>query len=121
MSFAIRRAHERAPLKVEVTLESEDNFYSGVANDVSEGGVFVACEDPPAVGTTVELDLTVPTSEHPFHVTGVVRWVREDWVAREGAPAGCGIEWVAISDDAVAAIAKFVRESRDTILYEAAY
>ena len=114
-----RRAHVRAPLEVEVTLESEHNFYTGISNDISEGGVFVATHTPPPVGAAVELSLVLPGSAEEFAIVGRVCWVRDLDAACEGCPPGCGIEWVQISPAAVALIQRFVSR-RDTILYDVA-
>jgi uncharacterized protein (TIGR02266 family) len=114
-----RRAHERALLEVEVTLESENNFYAGITNDVSEGGVFVATVVPLPVGASVALTLRLGGEGPSWDVTGEVRWIRELEAACEGYPPGCGIRWRFIPDEALAAIRAFVAE-RDTILFDAA-
>ena len=119
MNAMSRRVHERAPLEVEVTLESENNFYAGITNDVSEGGVFVATVVPPPVGAWVALTLRLGEEGPSWHVCGEVRWVRDVDAACEGCPPGCGIRWRFIPDEALEAIHAFVA-GRDTILFEAA-
>ncbi len=114
-----QRFHTRAPLDVEITLESEHNFYCGLANDISEGGIFVATYDAPTVGTMVNMDLKLPGTSRSWRVLGIVRWLRELRASCDGCPPGCGIEWVDIPESALSAIGDFV-ERRDTILYEAA-
>ncbi len=114
-----QRAHRRAHLEVAVNLESEDNFYAGIAGDVSEGGIFVATFNPPPVGATVELTLSLPDFPAGFPVRGVVRWIRDLSACRDGSPAGCGIQFTEIGADALAEVSRFVA-SRDTILFEAA-
>jgi uncharacterized protein (TIGR02266 family) len=114
------RAFERAPLDVEVTVESENNFYSGIANDISEGGVFIATIMPPVVGTEISFALRLYDENSPtWHVTGVVRWIRSFEAACDGCPPGCGIQWRNIPAAALREIANFVAQ-RDTILFEAA-
>ena len=113
------RLNQRAPLEIEVTLESEHNFYCGITNDISEGGVFVATYQPPEVGEIVELELQLPSAGRSFRVLGEVRWLREPRASCDGCPPGCGLRFVDLGADAQAAIADFVRE-RDTVLYEAA-
>lgn len=109
------RQHRRVDLHVEITLESDSNFYAGVSNNVSEGGVFVASHAAPPVGATVTLSLGLPGTGR-FTLAGIVRWVRDDEVCH-GALAGCGIQWIDLPTDARHAIEHFVR-SRDTELYE---
>jgi uncharacterized protein (TIGR02266 family) len=114
------RAFERAPLDIEVTLESDNNFYSGIANDISEGGVFIATVVPPAVGSEITMALRLYDESSPtWRVTGVVRWIRSFEASCDGCPPGCGIQWRAIPAGALREIAHFVAQ-RDTILFEAA-
>jgi len=109
------RQYRRVDLHVEITLESESNFYAGVSNNVSEGGVFVATLAAPPVGSKVTLSLGLPGAGC-FALAGVVRWVREDEVCHGTLP-GCGIQWLELPSDARIAIEHFVR-SRDTELYD---
>ena len=114
MSDEQRRA-PRVPLQVEVTLESEHNFFAGVANNVSEGGIFVASAHPPPVGSEVGFELVLGGER--FLVMGVVCWVRDERAASSGAPAGCGVRWVHLEDGALDAIQHFI-EVRQTDFYE---
>ena len=111
------RTYERAAFEVDVTMESENNFYAGITDNISEGGVFVATLVPPLVGTLVEMALSLPGCEQPFRVKGSVCWIRDSRAAVEGAPAGCGIRWMEMSRDALAAIHRFIMH-RDTILFD---
>jgi len=112
------RSHTRAPLHVEVSLESDHNFWTGLTNDISEGGLFVATYDPPRVGEVIDVELDLPGAGH-HKVEGVVRWVRDAVIASDGNPPGCGVQWLTIAPEALEAIAAFVAH-RDTIFYEAA-
>jgi uncharacterized protein (TIGR02266 family) len=109
------RASNRVPLSVEVALESEHNFYAGLTNNISEGGLFVATNDPPPVGTEVKFELII--GERRFPVAGVVCWIRDRHLASDDSPEGCGIRWRRLDDDALATIQQFIR-ARDTLFYE---
>lgn len=111
------RTHQRAALEVDVTMESENNFYAGITDNISEGGVFIATLVPPPAGGIIEMRLSLPGYEQPFQVKGVVCWIRESKAACDGAPAGCGIRWLEMSRDALLAIHRFVL-NRDTILFD---
>lgn len=110
------RAHPRVPLSVEVSLESENNFFTGLTDNISEGGVFVATHTPPERGTRVEFELVL-SEDARFPIKGEVCWTRDVAASTEGAPPGCGIRWVSISDAALRAVMRFIRE-RGTIFYE---
>src|ERR1700749_3884110 len=105
MSDEQRRA-TRVPLEVEVTLESDHNFFTGVANNLSEGGIFIATTNPPAVGSEVGFELLLGGER--FLMMGTVRWVRDERAASSGAPAGCGVKWGHLEDGAIEAIHPFI-------------
>jgi uncharacterized protein (TIGR02266 family) len=115
MSDDEQRRAARVPIEVEVTLESEHNFFTGVAENVSEGGIFIATLHPPPVGSEVGFELVLGGER--FLVHGEVRWVRDERAAGPGAPAGCGVKWIMIEDGAFDAIARFVAV-RQTDFYE---
>lgn len=110
-----QRRGPRVPLEVEVTLESEHNFFTGVTANISEGGVFVATPAPPPVGTDVGFELLLGGQR--FLVIGVVCWIRDERAASPGAPAGCGVRFAHLEDGALDAIHRFI-QLRDTDFYE---
>jgi uncharacterized protein (TIGR02266 family) len=109
-----RRA-ERVPLEVEVTLESDHNFFTGVTSNISDGGIFVATPHPPPVGSEVGFELLLGGER--FLIMGTVCWLRDERAASPGAPAGCGVRFGALEDGAMEAIHRFT-EVRDTDFYE---
>lgn len=79
---------EAGPLPVESTLPvarmqlaatlsrtSANTLYTGLTDDLKEGGVFVAMIVPPPVGTVVDVALTLDDARVDFK--GVVAWRRE--------------------------------------------
>jgi uncharacterized protein (TIGR02266 family) len=113
-----RRAFQRTPLAVEVSLHSEHNFYAGVTGDISEGGLFVSADDQPPVGMVVDIVLALPGSPVSHSIRGVVRWVRPADVCGTGIEPGFGLAFTEISGDVLAAIHNFAQQ-RDTILFDA--
>ena len=111
-----RRAHERAPLEVEVTVASDHNFYNGFSENVSEGGLFVATHVPLPVGTAVELEFTLPTAPNKIHVRCAVCWIRP-YREDSDVPAGMGLRFVDLADADAEVITAFVRK-RDPIFYD---
>ncbi len=94
------RRHPRVNLAANVTSESEDNFFMGLSENISEGGVFVASFSPPARGEKVKLRLTVE-GHGEVVVSGVVRWLRVDG---DGQETGCGVEFEALTAEQEAAL-----------------
>jgi uncharacterized protein (TIGR02266 family) len=72
-----------------VTAESQDNFFSGIAENISQGGVFVSSFSPPPVGETVRLKLSVDGAGE-LVISGRVRWLRTE---EDGTEIGCGVQF----------------------------
>jgi uncharacterized protein (TIGR02266 family) len=101
------RAHRRLALELEVSLQSDSNFYIGLTENLSNGGIFVATHLVQPIGTVVALTLRLPNRKEPLQLTGRVKWVRE-WSAALEAPPGMGIEFETIPDDSARAIHEFL-------------
>ena len=72
-----------------VTAESQDNFFSGIAENISQGGVFVSSFSPPPVGEPVRLKLSVDGAGE-LVISGRVRWLRTE---EDGTETGCGVQF----------------------------
>ncbi|SRR6266542_1335624 len=101
------RAHRRFRIELEVSLQSDSNFYMGLTQNLSHGGLFVATHLVQPIGTLVEVALRLPTTSTPLSLQGAVRWVREFSIGIEGPP-GMGIEFDSVSDGESRVIADFL-------------
>jgi uncharacterized protein (TIGR02266 family) len=101
---AEKRVAPRAPLEVDVSLYSESQFFAGLTEDVSEGGLFIATYETRPLGSHLDLALTLPTG-YTIRTLGVVRWLRE---LSESSP-GMGIQFAALSPADLAAIRTFIK------------
>ncbi|HEX9298475.1 MAG TPA: TIGR02266 family protein [Polyangiaceae bacterium] len=101
------RAHRRFRIELEVSLQSDSNFYMGLTQNLSYGGLFVATQLVQPIGTQVEVALRLPTSKAPLSLQGAVRWVREIPIGFEGLP-GMGIEFESMSEVDSRIIADFL-------------
>jgi uncharacterized protein (TIGR02266 family) len=88
-SGATRRS-ERIALKATITIESENNFFTGFSENISEGGVFVTTPAPPPVGSQISVEVNIDDSPS-IQVMGEVRWHRID---SEGMISGCGVKFI---------------------------
>jgi hypothetical protein len=60
--------------------------------DLSVGGLFAACEDPPMLGQTVSLDLRLPGRD-TFSILALVTWInRPDRARAPDLPQGFGVK-----------------------------
>jgi uncharacterized protein (TIGR02266 family) len=112
---AERRIATRMKLHAKVTLSSASNFFMGLTENISEGGIFVSTLSPPAMGESVELAIAVEDGE-PVPVVGEVRWIRMD---DAGHPTGCGVQFLNLTDDARRAIeAMMIGLEKEPLLHE---
>ena len=98
-----RRTSERTLVEVDVGLLSDSNFFTGLSGDISQGGVFVATDNPLAPGATVTLYFTLPGGG-AVRAEGSVRWARG---AEEGRPAGMGVGFSSLGNRDRAVIAEY--------------
>lgn len=71
-----RRRDARYALSLAITMKGDNNFYAGLSEDISEGGVFIATFHLLRIGTPVVLSFTLPNADEPLTASGTVQWVR---------------------------------------------
>ncbi len=72
-----RRSSPRYAIQIGITLCGDNNFYMGLSENLSEGGVFIATQTVLEIGTVVRLQFSISTEDAgPITVVGVVRWLR---------------------------------------------
>lgn len=107
----------RFPLKVDVTYNSEHNFYTGFMENICEGGLFIATHDPASLGDHVEVTFTVPGLQRECTVVCRVRWLREYDPHNPDVIPGMGCQFGALDTCVAAAIQAFI-EHRDPIFFD---
>ncbi|MBH24747.1 MAG: hypothetical protein CMH57_09910 [Myxococcales bacterium] len=112
------RQHTRIGVELEVTLESESNFYAGFSMNISEGGLFIATYDVQPVGSEIKISLALGDDEPPITAYGLVRWVREYNPASPDTSPGMGVQFTRMSREDVMRIYRFCAERRDPLFYE---
>ena len=112
------RAAERFDLEVKVDLESDHNFYTGLTQNISAGGLFIATHHLRKIGDRITLKFTLPGSDKQLAVETEVRWIRENTaLLRADHGTGMGVRFINLSAEASAAISAFV-ESRESLYYD---
>ena len=112
----VRRGHERFSVELEVSLGSEHNFYAGLAENLSAGGVFVATHRLQKVGSKIDLSLRMPDSEETYQLVGEVRWVRV-YNEQSDSPPGLGIRFIELPPGVTAAISRFLSQ-REPLFFD---
>ena len=113
---SVRREYARFAVDLEVNLGSEHNFYAGLAQNLSAGGVFVATHRMQKVGSKIDLTLRLPDSPETFTIVGEVRWVRV-YNVQSDSPPGLGIQFDALTPEATAAINRFLGQ-REPLFFD---
>jgi uncharacterized protein (TIGR02266 family) len=108
-----RRGGDRLELKVSVTAGSDSNFYLGMTENISRGGLFISTSSMPDVGTTMEINLELPDGGPPMRVVGEVRWHKKHR-DNEGSP-GYGLRFVSLSIKDEARIRDFTGERQPIV------
>lgn len=111
------RVFKRVAMEVQVDLRSENTFFTGFSENISEGGLFVATEMQYRNGDILEVSLgLMGKAPRPFR--GVVRWSRPG-VARGGLPAGVGLQFVDLNEEDRQYLQDFVDSRlKDTLFYD---
>ncbi len=111
-----RRNHERHDVELEVSLESESNFYLGLTENLSEGGLFIATHVLKPMGSRVEVSFKLPHVAEAIKAVGVVRWIRQYSETSDTSP-GMGVRFEAISPEQVEQIRHFL-SARAPLFYD---
>ncbi len=104
-----RRGDARYRVDLEVGLASEHNFYGGLAENLSAGGVFVATHRSLPVGERVEVAIDVPDCSYVVRGVGEVRWTRGPCSDSE-VPPGIGVKFLHLEDGGAETIQRFLRD-----------
>ena len=112
------RAAERFDLEVNVDLESDHNFYTGLTQNISSGGLFIATHHLRKIGDHITLKFTLPGSQKVISVETEVRWIRENSaLQRVDGNTGMGVRFINLSPEASTAINTFI-QSRESLYYD---
>jgi len=111
------RAAERYDLEVKVDLESVHHFYTGLTQNISAGGLFIATHALKKIGDRITLKFTLPGNAESVTVETEVRWIRENTALMRAEGTGMGVRFINLSAEASAAINKFLQD-RESLFYD---
>ena len=111
------RAYARVPAELVARARPADlpagtrqELVARVVN-LSEGGLFLACDQPAPVGTVLELTFRPAAGAAEVEALAAVRWVSE-------APRGCGLEFVRLAEGERARIRALVERAEAELAME---
>src|SRR5690349_11115291 len=94
-----RRRDPRFGVELDVTLESDHNFYAGFIENLSVSGVFVATHTKRKIGELVEFSIRLSADEEPITGVGEVRWIRQ-YSETSDTPPGVGLKFQKLAEGA---------------------
>jgi uncharacterized protein (TIGR02266 family) len=100
------RRSPRAPLVVRIAYSTVDALFSEFTRNVNDGGLFIETDNPPPTDTRVALQFKLPGSDLPIQARGRVTRIQQP--GGDG-PAGMGVEFENLGQDARALIDELVR------------
>jgi uncharacterized protein (TIGR02266 family) len=111
-----RRRDPRFGVELDVTLESDHNFYAGFVENLSVSGIFVATHTKRQIGELVEFSIRFSKDEEPITGVGEVRWIRQ-FSETSDTPPGIGLRFKKLADGAEARIDAFLK-NRDPLFFD---
>jgi uncharacterized protein (TIGR02266 family) len=111
-----RRRDPRYGVELDVTLESEHNFYAGFVENLSASGIFVATHTKRGIGELVEFSIRLAKDEEPITGVGEVRWTRQ-YSETSDSPPGVGLKFKKLGDGAAARIEAFLK-NREPLFFD---
>ncbi len=81
-------------LPIRYRVASDAVWVDAETRNIGVGGAFIAAETSQPIGTTVDVELVLPTNEQKFTLPAVVRWV-----ATSGDDIGMGVQFVNVDVD----------------------
>ena len=115
---ARRREFRRYSVELDLSIGGEHNFYAGLVENVSVGGVFIATHLRRPIGEQVEITIHMPEGASVRGV-GEVRWVRE-LSEPDNMPPGMGVRFLELEAGAKEAIERFLEHRKPLDLDEGA-
>ncbi len=108
-----RRGGDRLALQVNVSSASDSNFYLGMTENISRGGVFISSAVMPEIGLMMEIMLELTDDGPPMRVAGEVRWHKRH--ADNLGNSGYGLRFVSLSAADEERIRDFVSERQPLV------
>jgi len=87
----VNRIKERIATKIHLEFSYQGRTHADYGNciNLSAGGAFIECYDPPPVGAEVQMQITFMDTKDRFNMLTVVKWRREP----PDTPEGMGVEF----------------------------
>lgn len=102
-----RRKSLRVPVAARVKFKNPPQEEVWFTEDIAEGGLFLKTEKPPFVGTTLDLEISLPDSPELIRTKGDVVWRYEG--------KGCGIRFVRLTAEQRKILRTFIEGAEEKL------
>ena len=102
--------------EIEISQESDHNFYTGFTENISSGGLFIATRDLKPIGSIMEIAFSIPGQEIKISTRAEVRWQRLEQSDADSMP-GIGVRFLDINPASAQAINQFIG-TRGSLFYD---
>ena len=102
--------------EIEISLDSDHNFYTGFTENISSGGLFIATRDLKPIGTPMEISFSIPGFDTKISIQAEVRWQRLEQSHADSMP-GIGVRFLNLDTAQTEAINAFIGQ-RGTLFYD---
>jgi len=106
-----RRSSKRGDLAIPVDYSSVDSFFTEMATNINEGGMFLATDASAELDQLVKVAFRLPGLMQPIEVEARVAWLSR---GEGGAEPGIGLQFLELSPEARETINRLVRDLRAT-------
>jgi len=100
-------------------MRTEHGFWNGFAENISEGGIFIATHAPFDMGEKVDLTFALArgkAGKKTYTVTCEVRWIRPD--TGGGLPPGMGLKFLDLDPQVSAEIQHYIDRGLDVLFMD---
>lgn len=111
--FVNRRADPRHNVEIgvefEVSNDGPHTFFTGLTQDISKGGIFLATHQIYPVGTGIDLSFIIDGGQ--YNVKAVVRWIRQpESISNADMLPGMGLQFIDPGKDLIEVFDRFLME-----------
>ncbi|MEA1867618.1 MAG: TIGR02266 family protein [Thermodesulfobacteriota bacterium] len=104
------RISSRISTVIRINYHTTDSFFTNFADNISNGGMFIATTKPLKPETWLRLEFLLPACDYPIHVKAKVVWIRS--VPSENQKQGMGVQFDNLSPSARDKINTIVKQLR---------
>jgi type IV pilus assembly protein PilZ len=104
------RTSTRISTVIRIDYHTTDSFFTDFADNISNGGMFIATTKPLKQGTQLSLEFLLPECDYPVHVKAKMAWSRN--VPSENQKRGMGVQFDNLSPSAKDKINTIVKRLR---------